>query len=171
MQQGKHSWWCILSKYILIHQCKYFVDEIWYSDIFLTQKLFNETELKVRLCISKSTAAWAQTNDARWWGKNSKVQPQPPSLQCSSVLQNITETRSSWLNCALRDDEAVHQVSIGHYEAVAVGTWWYWVSRGHSCLYILHKVEIWSGVTDASLTTLKDRATQLFIKYKRVELS
>ena len=30
-------------------------------------------------------------------------------------------TRSSWLNCALRDDEAVHWVSIGHYEAVAVG--------------------------------------------------
>ena len=30
------------------------------------------------------------------------------------------ETRSSWLNCALRDDEAVYCVSIGHYEAVAV---------------------------------------------------
>ena len=27
------------------------------------------------------------------------------------------ETRSSWLNCALRDDEAVYWVSIGHYEA------------------------------------------------------
>ena len=33
----------------------------------------------------------------------------------------IRETRSSWLNCALRDDEAVYWVSIGHYEAVAVG--------------------------------------------------
>ena len=31
------------------------------------------------------------------------------------------ETRSSWLNCALRDDEAVYWVSIGNYEAVAVG--------------------------------------------------
>ena len=30
------------------------------------------------------------------------------------------ETRSSWLNCSLRDDEAVYWVSIGHYEAVAV---------------------------------------------------
>ena len=30
-------------------------------------------------------------------------------------------TRSSWLNYALRDDEAVYWVSIGHYEAVAVG--------------------------------------------------
>ena len=28
------------------------------------------------------------------------------------------ETRSIWLNCALRDDEAVYWVSIGHYEAV-----------------------------------------------------
>ena len=31
------------------------------------------------------------------------------------------KTRSSWLNCALRDDEAVYWVSIEHYEAVAVG--------------------------------------------------
>ena len=61
-------------------------------------------------------------------------------------------TRSSWLNCALRDDEAVFWASIGHYEAVAVGNWWYWVSRGYLCLYILHKVEIWSGVTNAVLT-------------------
>ena len=60
----------------------------------------------------------------------------------------------------------MYWVSIGHYEAVAVGNWWYWVSKGHSCLYILHKVEIWTGVTDASLTTLKDSATQLLTKYK-----
>ena len=31
------------------------------------------------------------------------------------------KTRSSWLNCALRDDEAVSWANIGHYEAVAVG--------------------------------------------------
>ena len=30
------------------------------------------------------------------------------------------QTRSSWFNCALRDDEAVCWVSIGHYEGVAV---------------------------------------------------
>ena len=58
-------------------------------------------------------------------------------------------TRSSWLNCALR---AVYWVSVVHYEAVAVGDWWHWVSRGHLCLYILHKEEIWSSVTDAFLT-------------------
>ena len=33
----------------------------------------------------------------------------------------ILKTRSSWLNCALRDDKAVYWVSVGHYEAVAVG--------------------------------------------------
>ena len=65
-----------------------------------------------------------------------------------SVLAWISKTRSSWLNCAWRD-EAVYWVSIGHCEAVSVGDWWYWVRRGHSCLYILHKVEIWPGVTDA----------------------
>ena len=30
----------------------------------------------------------------------------------------LWETRSSWLNCALRDNEAVYLVSRGHYEAV-----------------------------------------------------
>ena len=41
-----------------------------------------------------------------------------------SVLLQITkgvETRSSWLNCASRDYEAVYWVSIGHFEAVADG--------------------------------------------------
>ena len=79
-------------------------------------------------------------------------------------------TRSSWLNCALRDDEAVYWVCIGHSEAVAVGNWWYGGSRRHLCLYILHKVEIWRGVTDAlltdSLTTLKDSDAQLLTQYK-----
>ena len=32
-------------------------------------------------------------------------------------------TISSWLNCALRDDEAVYWASIGHYETVAVSNW------------------------------------------------
>ena len=34
---------------------------------------------------------------------------------------DMKQTRSSWLNCALRDDEAVYCVSLGHFEAVAVG--------------------------------------------------
>ena len=89
-------------------------------------------------------------------------------IQQAQNYQLLFKTRSSWLNCALRDDEAVFWVSIGHYEAVAVGNWWYWVSRGHSCLYILQKVEIWTGVTNAWLTDSqsKDRATQLLKKYK-----
>ena len=35
-------------------------------------------------------------------------------------MQDSPITRSSWLNCALRDDEAVYWVSKGHFEAVAV---------------------------------------------------
>ena len=42
------------------------------------------------------------------------------SIKGVYFLQNANKTRSSWLNCALRDDEAVFWVSIGHYEAVAV---------------------------------------------------
>ena len=37
------------------------------------------------------------------------------------MMNKVVLTRSSWLNYALRDDEAVYWVSIGHYEAVAVG--------------------------------------------------
>ena len=39
----------------------------------------------------------------------------------TSMVWTTKKTRPSWLNCALRDDEAVYWVSIGHYEAVAVG--------------------------------------------------
>ena len=39
---------------------------------------------------------------------------------CAHIDQNWS-TRFSWLNCVLRDDEAVYWVSLGHYEAVAVG--------------------------------------------------
>ena len=56
----------------------------------------------------------------------------------------VSVTRSSWLNCALRDDEAVYWVSIGHYEAVAVVIDDTGSEEG---IYILHKVEIWSGVS------------------------
>ena len=40
--------------------------------------------------------------------------------------------------------------------------------EGIYAFFILNKVEIWTGVKDATptLTTLKDRATQLLIKYK-----
>ena len=52
-----------------------------------------------------------------------------------NILRMIQiSTRSSWLNCGLRDDEAEYWVSIGN--------WWYWVNRGHLSHYILNKVEI-----------------------------
>ena len=43
------------------------------------------------------------------------------SQDIQQMERNNDQTRSSWLNCGLRDDEAVYWVSIGHYEAVAVG--------------------------------------------------
>ena len=49
------------------------------------------------------------------------VRIQVQQIRTIQVVQQICITRSSWLNCALRDDEAVYWVSIGHYEAVAVG--------------------------------------------------
>ena len=54
-----------------------------------------------------------------------KINPLELLLVMPILIFNTNEkrqkTRSSWLNCALRDDEAVYWVSIGHYEAVAVG--------------------------------------------------
>ena len=38
---------------------------------------------------------------------------------------------------------------LGQYKLVLLGIRWYMVSKGLVCLYILEKVEIWSGVTDA----------------------
>ena len=49
--------------------------------------------------------------------KNSEV----AQKHTKTLHKRIAKTRSSWLNCALRDDEAVHWVSIGNYDAVAVG--------------------------------------------------
>ena len=52
----------------------------------------------------------------------SRALREPKTTQSNVSSQgNKLKTRSSWLNCALRDDEAVYWVSIGHYEAVAVG--------------------------------------------------
>ena len=60
---------------------------------------------------------------------------------------------------------------LGQYKLELLGFRWYRVSKGLVCLYILEKVEIWSGVTDASHTdwqTSEYRATQLVssIKFK-----
>ena len=60
---------------------------------------------------------------------------------------------------------------LGQYKLVLLDIRWYMVSKGLVCLYILEKVEIWSGDTDAWQTdwqTSEDRATQLLssIKHK-----
>ena len=44
----------------------------------------------------------------------------PASSLSSTLKMSLPKARSSWLNCASRDDEAVYWVSIGHYEAIAV---------------------------------------------------
>ena len=41
---------------------------------------------------------------------------------------------------------------LDQYKLVLLDIRWYRVSKGLVCLYILEKVEIWSGVTDASQT-------------------
>ena len=43
-------------------------------------------------------------------------------------------------------------VVLGQYNSVLLSIKLYWISKGLVCLYILEKVEIWSGDTDASLT-------------------
>ena len=40
-------------------------------------------------------------------------------------------------------------VVLGQYKLVLLGIRWYRFSRGLVCLFILEKMEIWSGVTDA----------------------
>ena len=61
------------------------------------------------------------TNEAQHKHSQSKQNGNKPRKLCSKMKERYGITRSSWLNCALRDDEAVYWVSIGHYEAVAVG--------------------------------------------------
>ena len=51
-----------------------------------------------------------------------------------------------------------YSLVLGQYKLELLGFRWYRVSKGLECLYILEKVEIWSGDTDASLTDwLTDR--------------
>ena len=125
--------------------------QIWARALFLTLKVTDSPSLDNRLMWPTSRATYR----TEYISLNNKLIGQP-SRQSWNCHQQTNEKwfnyRSSCINCALQNDEDVYWVSIGHYEAVAVGYWWYWVSVGHLCLYILHKVEIWTGVTDALLT-------------------
>ena len=51
---------------------------------------------------------------------------------------------------------------MGQNGVLLLGIKKYCVSKGLLCLYILKKVEIWSGVTIVGRRTRKDRATQPF---------
>ena len=52
---------------------------------------------------------------------NNHRRDRPASFFALTENHTLGLTRSSWVNYALRDDEAVYWVSIGHFEAVAVG--------------------------------------------------
>ena len=71
----------------------------------------------------------------------------------NSVLSPICQIGNFF---ALRENIICILKSIfyGQDIAILLGTWWYRVSIGHLCLYILKKVEIWSGVTDVLLTQI-----------------
>ena len=60
------------------------------------------------------------------------------------MVMMIMITRSSWFNCALRVDETVYWVSIGHYKAVAVDD----TGSVEGIYAIIHCVK-WTGATDA----------------------
>ena len=50
-----------------------------------------------------------------------------------------------------------YSLVLGQYKLELLGFRWYRVSKGLECLYILEKVEIWSGDTDVWHTALTDR--------------
>ena len=58
---------------------------------------------------------------AKGLSKDMDTRSEQEKLEVNPSFERINKTRSSWLNRALRDDEALNWVSIGHYEAVAVG--------------------------------------------------
>ena len=81
------------------------------------------------------------------------------------------QTSSSWLNCALRGDEAVYWAIIGQQwlvladtESIWGGTSWQLMWLGVYAFLYWNKVDIWTGKTVPQRTdwqTLKDMATQL----------
>ena len=57
---------------------------------------------------------------AKGLSKDMDTRSEQEKLEVNPSFERINKTRSSWLNRALRDDEAVYWVSIGHYAAIAV---------------------------------------------------
>ena len=58
---------------------------------------------------------------AKGLSKDLDTRSEQEKLEVNPSFERINKTSSSWLNRALRDDEALKWVSIGNYEAVAVG--------------------------------------------------
>ena len=57
-------------------------------------------------------------------------------------------------------------VVLGQYNSVLLSIKLYWVRKVLVCLYILEKVEIWSGDTDASHLTHRQQNIGLLSLYK-----
>ena len=58
---------------------------------------------------------------AKGLSKDMDTRSEQEKMEVNPSFERINKTSSSWLNRALRDDEALKWVSIGNYEAVAVG--------------------------------------------------
>ena len=58
---------------------------------------------------------------AKGLSKDMDTRSEQEKLEVNPSFERINKTSSSWLNRALRDDETLKWVSIGNYEAVAVG--------------------------------------------------
>ena len=87
------------------------------SDLLEDQKEPKHSE-PAKMCVELLSSS--NIDNALMKSRTVKMPKHPvPNLQ--ELDEKVKSTRSSWLNCALRDDEAVYWVSIGHYEAVAFG--------------------------------------------------
>ena len=100
---------------------------LWIAILLFTNCLFeplNLINIQTMFQNSKHPLSDQVPDKDKSWPKMSNLVSHifPLHLQCTVRTDwgKGWKTRSSWLNCALRDDEAVYWVSIGLYEAVAV---------------------------------------------------
>ena len=109
--QDTMQWTSLLKVYTIPQTSLYWVGPT--TSILLDNNTTNDTVIYILKTLSEAAGVCRN-------GDNLLIHRESPM----TVIMIAILTRSSWLNCALRDDEAVYWVSIGHYEAVAVGNWW-----------------------------------------------
>ena len=80
-------------------------------------------------------------------------------------MLNVDVTRSSWLSCALRGDEAMYWVSIVHQWLVLVGLykvsiWWYWLDPdGTGSVWGMYAFMYWKPWISGRIGSLTQRLT------------